>query len=893
MGDALTLLWRQFLGHQKLYIRLRALRVADASALLAAPSFDRDGERYPFAWALSSRVCAEQLQGRRDDLALRARFLARRTPSQWRYRMSRSACSEAVMLSQHPLQTMACSLRLLGMHGAGAIQPLLEIIRTPPGILEWDDRAECAAWALARLGRLAVPEILQEYRDGSARVRRHLGMALWYLGAEAGAKAAEALAGDASETSTAALLAMESGGSLAMIRARRGPVWLDAESVQALAQLAFSQTDRRYAAAALGCFGPAFERTLPLLRQLACDSDPEVRLEVAEGLSWGGRPDALPVLHLLCGDEVDRVAEAARAALAEYGRSPADLRLGLESFTRCDWVLGRRRAARQLIHAGVPARLDDLILKLLFDSDFEIVNGLLTALARRNPLPRLYLPALIVLLNEEGPHIATAAVLAARWADDPELNPVWRRLLWHPDQEVARLAAACIGSSGLPLTQWGLRQMDVQRLPTGVLSRLLETIRAELLTSRYLLPLLKRPEKAARLAGALALQDCPGKGVVRALRRGVRDPSDMVAVACARSLLKRGYEQYRWVWLRSTRPEIRQETADWLLQHGRPRSLGAEYTSGRCYNLETLRLLPPKRKPQLIVQALLSVDSPEASHLMELGPAAMDWMPQLLGDRRPAIQTVAIEAMERLLPLKEVQAWLVCHGHLLPLDLAEDATGAEQQRLDRLHRLLLQHCQDLGGSPIWLSVSRSEYWDTATRGLQLLVLGLDRNPSLTVGLLAGLGHFEPIVRRFALRLVTDYLPRELWRSREGSQEARLLETDYLFRQATVEPRRLHKAVETLARLGWQGNDLLVPTRQSELLALLAGAGSSELFDRIFPVLLAAYSGPIDRRVSSALRQMVVRHPQYAALVKKLLSKQRRAKMPPDIRPGSRDQGVRG
>ena len=121
-------LWGRFLGHQRLYIRWRALRVAETSALLEGPSFDRDGERYPFVWALSSRASLSQLEGRRDDLSLRARFLLRRQGREpaWRYRLSRSSCAQAVMDAQHPLETLACTVRLLEMHGPEAIQPLLE-----------------------------------------------------------------------------------------------------------------------------------------------------------------------------------------------------------------------------------------------------------------------------------------------------------------------------------------------------------------------------------------------------------------------------------------------------------------------------------------------------------------------------------------------------------------------------------------------------------------------------------------------------------------------------------------------------------------------------------------------------------------------------------------------
>lgn len=855
--------WGRFLGHQRLYIRWRALRVAETSALLEGPSFDRDGERYPFVWALSSRASLSQLEGRRDDLSLRARFLLRRQGREpaWRYRLSRSSCAQAVMDAQHPLETLACTVRLLEMHGPQAIQPLLEIVRLPPVRMQWDDRAECAAWALGRLGRQAVPEILQEYRDGSARVRRHLSTSLWYLGPAAGVWAASVLARDVSQHSTAALLAMESMASLLMVQARRGPVWLDPEAVKALAEIAFSDQDRSYAAVSLGCFGPAYLQTLPILSQLARDPEPEVRLNLARGLQWGGRPDSLRVLYSLCRDDCEAVAEAARQAVTGFGSELVHLDPVLGEILREGGSWEKRRLAQHLGETGVPARLDDFVFKALFDSEPQVVVSLLQALQRRVPLPRFYLPALLVLLAEDGPPLLAAARLALGWGDEPELRSLWQRLLWHSELEVAVLAAAAVGRSGRPLSDWGLKKPQMLRLPTTVLARLLEEMRPGVMSPSELLPLLQRPEVGARLAGVLALRECSAPEVLRALRGCLRDPSDSVAVACARALMDHGQSEHRWVLLRSELVEVRQRTAGWLAKHGRPRGLAGEYTSGRCYNLETLRLLPSGRRMALVLEALLKLPRGCASHLVELGPQAMELMPPLLAHRRLAVRAVAIEALAQLLPLGEVQAWLARQGQRLALDLHEDAMGPEQRLLDRLHRLLLEHCPAIEGSAIWLSVSRSEYWDTASRGLQILAQGCRGNAAFVDGLLAGLEHFEPQVRRFTLQLVAEHLPREAWHSRAQSQEARLLEVARIFHEGSVEPLALRGAVELLGKWGLSTN-LLSPSRPSQLLALVSCAGSSEQFDQVAPNLIAAYTGETDLRVRKAIRALVLLYPGY-------------------------------
>lgn len=191
---------------------------------------------------------------------------------------SRSECANAVLAARHPLQLMTCILRLLELHGEKAIPVLLDLLRGADA-----ERSDCLAWALGRLGKIAVPEILDAYERGSKRVRASLAMALWYLGPEA-AKAAPLLLEDPSPQASAALLAMEGAASARVVAHRRGPVWLDDAALEEVAMLAYSDGDRGYAAVCLGCFGPSADKGLAILAHLARDPDASVRRMVVKAL---------------------------------------------------------------------------------------------------------------------------------------------------------------------------------------------------------------------------------------------------------------------------------------------------------------------------------------------------------------------------------------------------------------------------------------------------------------------------------------------------------------------------------------------------------------------------------------------------------------------------------
>ena len=111
---------------------------------------------------------------------------------------------------------------------------------------------------------------------------------------------------------------MEEAASVAVVEARRGPIWLDDESVQALAKLAFSDQERLFAAGGLGFFGPSSLKTLPILRHLARDGDAEVRRMVVWAVNWSGLPEGLPVLLSLLEDQDPGVRTSASEGLKSH-----------------------------------------------------------------------------------------------------------------------------------------------------------------------------------------------------------------------------------------------------------------------------------------------------------------------------------------------------------------------------------------------------------------------------------------------------------------------------------------------------------------------------------------------------------------------------------------------
>ncbi|CAN0118001.1 unnamed protein product, partial [Phaeothamnion confervicola] len=285
--------WALFLAGENQPLRLFAMRVcslngAEGARILLGHS-PRKGETYSWLWALSRCAPREELPA--SHLTPRLKFLLGRqnhVPA-WVVRRNREECREALVEAVHPQQILACAVRLLELHDEKAIPVLLDFIRHPPAGIEsddWEEKAECAAWALGTLGRAAVPEIVQALSDASFRGRRHLSRALWYMGSDA-ARAVPALLEHYSLEAHSALLAMESAASRQLVAQRLLPVWLDEGSICDLAMLAFSDDldGRLYATTALAAgSGTRLGRFLPILRTLARDPESRVRLRLAESL---------------------------------------------------------------------------------------------------------------------------------------------------------------------------------------------------------------------------------------------------------------------------------------------------------------------------------------------------------------------------------------------------------------------------------------------------------------------------------------------------------------------------------------------------------------------------------------------------------------------------------
>lgn len=596
---------------------------------------------------------------------------------------------------------------------------------------------------------------------------------------------------------------------------------------------------------------------MPILLRLCDDPRVEVRLNVATGLSWGGRPDAVHALFLLCRDEAKEVAECARTALDAYGSSPGELQPELLKILRLGALPERRLAARRLAQCGLPAHCELEVLAALSDPDLELVRALLEGVANCTYVSPDYRKAVVRLLREDGPLTLPAARVLARI---DRAHPTWKRLLRHESEEVALLAAESIGRS-----QLGLGNKQFLELPSAVLARLLENLHPTVIRPEILIAMLKRSELGARLAAIMALRYLPEHSprVLKALQRHLCDPNEVVAVTSARVLLQLGHGQHAWALLRS--PELRdQEVAlGWIRQNGLPAMLGREYAAGRVYNAAVFgalrEALTAKRVAKLAAQAtLLLAPSGRAdwAHLSDLGAPALPILAELLRHESKKVREVAMQAMAEIVWAQSPasQSWLAAHADSLVLD-PEDC--------ESLFLALLESFDgaEALGSRVWLAVSRSEVASTAVQGLEALARGLERNSDFAQGLLDGLQHFEPSVRRHALQWIAQKLPWQRWRPRGQSLEARLLLVSRLFYEGPVEPLVLQKAVELMSQFALVGGGLLVPTSPSQLLMLLELMGSSEVYDAVARRLVFRYAGDTTRIVWRALLKVSGGYPE--------------------------------
>ena len=864
-GGQSELIWARLLHHDMLYIRLTALRVlsglgeAGARALLMGPCFRRKGESYPYVWALSRCIhpglfgALQVSASPAHDLLSRARFLARRSarPHDWRYQRSRAACAEAIVSSDHPLETLACTVRMLEMHRDDAVPALLEILRLPAPQMLWDEKAECAAWALGQIGTLAVPEIVQEYRNASKRVAEHLATALWYLG-PAAARALPILLKDESHTATAALLAMEERASLPMIALARGPVWLDEAAVQALAEIAFSEGDRAYAAAGLSCFGPAALKGLPILKHLARDPQKEVRLNVARGLGWGGRPEGMGILSELSEDSEHSVAERARKSIEAYYSSPAEMQQSLLVSLRSGDENERRRAAEQLARIGIPEEED---ISDLLEPGPALVP-LLRALGRSKPAPLRYRSKVILLFETFGPVREVAAILLAGWPDDEFSRPCWRQLLFVGSTEAQDLAVAVVRRSGLSLREWGLEANDIRKLPTRVLAELLAALPPSLLHYSDLLPLLRREEVESRLTAAIALRSCepPLLQVEEELVARLRDQNIRVAVECARTLVVLGGHQHRWALLLSTHPLDR----ELALEDGElPERFCEEYVDGALYtdlNSTLLRtFLGHERALEVELEAVFHLRSTAgSSRLVKLGQLALAKMPELLGHFSPRVRLIARDALKEMLlgPVESYTEWLAYHGLVLPIE--DGPTPAE---VEELHKILCDYLMRAGlwaddrFRPLWQILSRSDNADVANRAVSSVSRSYLNDPDqgLLETLLLALNHPEQMVRRAALLRLGSHVDHRGWappfRAHPSPEEGLvMLARRFAEGDPDLEPVVLRKGLEKL--IDWNLSDcqFFVPESPERLLTLLDLFGRSAACDAAIQRLIWSYRG---------------------------------------------------
>ena len=879
-GGQTQLTWARLLRHDLLHIRLCALRVlsglgeAGARALLMGPSFRRQGECYPFIWALTRCVQPGLFDALRvsgeaaHDLLARARFLTRRAarPHHYQRTLSRAACADAIAASDHPLETLACTVRLLEMHKDDAVPVLLELLRTPAPQLIWDEKAECAAWALGQLGRLAMHDVIQEYRKASKRAAAHLAMALWYLG-PLGEKAIPYLIKDSRAEATAALLAMEDKASLAMVAARRGPVWLDERAVQALAEIAFSDGDRSYAAAGLGCFGPAAATGLPILRHLLRDPEVEVRLNVARGLGWGGRPDGMSLLLELGEDSDGSVRERATQSIRNYYQTPDELREVLLAGARSSSDMERRRAAEQLGKLGLPegTEVGDLLAETF------TAGPILKAMLSWKNVPESYRPRVLELTRQIYPMRLDAARLLERWPDDEESRACWRRLLWEGACfELQELAVSAVRRSGLGLSEWELGAPELRSLPSNVLAELLAAIPQEKLRYQDLLPLLERPEPQARLAAAIALGVCARlEDVEAALVAQLHSPDDRLAVQCARTLLKLGTRKYRWTLLRSGHVLDREDA---LGPDGLPESFREEYVGGLLYyesNFNLMcRMLPLEQAAEIEAEALAKMRAKaRPAQLGSLGPVALPFMPELLGHYSPSVRLAARDVLRALLntPSHECTDWLAFHGLQLPL--VEGAPPAELEALQAIVCNYLHRSNVWSGErlrPLWQLLSRS--WDAqvASVAVDCLARAYRQTPApeLMESLLVALHHPEESVRRTALlRIGRDLDPRGWtppWRKRV-SPEAWLVSTAKRFAEQPVDvpASELQQALEFLNEARGLDTSFFVPELPVQLLILLNLAGRSPGYDFSLAHLIWTYRGETEKRLWAKIQKVAM------------------------------------
>lgn len=860
--------WRHQLHSLSPLLRITALRAlagmgeVGARALLTGPSFAQPGLSYPWVWAMTRCLSPEtfrviRLSGHPShDLLARVRFLLcrRQREHSWQVRRSRSQCLEAMALAIHPLQTLACAVRLLELHGESAVPALLELIRqgppaAPPGVERQlglpellEEKAECAAWALGQLGRACLPELVHDFGHSSPRVQNHLAMAVWYLGTD-GTPAMSALLKHDSPASRAALVAMESRASVAVVEHRRGPVWLDSDSVCALAILAYSDQDRAYAAGCLGGFGPAAASTLPILEYLAGDADPSVRVRLTQGLSWGGRPESMAMLTSLLDDPAPDVQRRVRAALRSFPQSSR------QQLWASFLDTPRESTARQLAEFGLPVDHEAQVDRMLAECEGLTLAYLLGAVAQL-PHPGAHQARILRHLEHPRHEVRYAAAAAARrLPDSGQLRGAWRKRLYDTDPDVAELAVKALAASGH--RRW--TESELRHLAPQTLSLLLQALSPGQVETRLLLGLLKRGEVATRVCAAHALGDHTRatRATLKALLRGRYDPLSAVALACSRALGRLGYPERAWLLLVSPDPQERAQAYGFFLKLPKlPQELLDAFVSGVLVEPTAIRLLQNRLSVEslldLFEQTWMNVVAWQADLLAEelarLNRAGLLRLPELLGHPQPLVQRSAVRALATILegPAEIAYEWLAQQALTLP---NPGPDGLQCALMDFVQRS--QAWRDPRFTLLLGELSRSGAEGVAGRALELLGRAYAVRPEdcLAELVLAGLNHAGPGPRLRALATAVTQLPVEFWTvTAEGSFERRLLAQAGRFAAQGLPPDELREGLEWAAGAPGNWDALFAPRDSAQVACLLAclPACREAVLKRLW-----LYTGPLD------------------------------------------------
>lgn len=272
-------------------------------------------------------------------------------------RHSLGNCMRGIREALHPQLRLVWLLLLVENHPHGAVQELLRVISSPgESSLNYGELAAACAWGLAQLGRDILPELRERFARAPEAVKDFLCQVLWHLGPKA--HGCEAwLADYDSPWCRAVLYRLEGFGWKLLLQRRVWPLWIDRDSLAALAELAFSLEgdDRWYALRALLGWGPHFAEVEPLLKALARDQNAELAegaLLVAQYLGMGRFDTPLPGREVL----------AARLYFGEPAPASDEtsLHTALRKFTQKPTVSGQYEIIQDFYYLELPLQLEVL-----------------------------------------------------------------------------------------------------------------------------------------------------------------------------------------------------------------------------------------------------------------------------------------------------------------------------------------------------------------------------------------------------------------------------------------------------------------------------------------------------------------------------------------------------